>query len=235
MPSPTEPVSELRRIPIRDNGEPLVDFVELCPALYWTPRHPVFEYQRFRLARKSVAEMLAAASGRLPAGIRLALVEGWRPPEIQRQMHAATRDRMRAQHPEWPPAYLSRMANQFSAPMDTRVPPPHTTGGAVDLHLVGEDDQPLDFTSPYPILDARGAPAAAKGLTPEAERNRALLREVLGATGLTNYPSEWWHWSYGDQGWAYRGGHPAALYAAIEPAGLAEADMRFRPYETPGW
>ena len=41
----------------------------------------------------------------------------------------------------------------------------------------------------------------------------------MSSTGLTNYPSEYWHWSYGDQGWAYRGGHPAALYGMIEPPG----------------
>ena len=39
---------------------------------------------------------------------------------------------------------------------------------------------------------------------------------ALGAAllegGLTNYPSEYWHWSYGDQGWAYRTGANQALY-----------------------
>jgi D-alanyl-D-alanine dipeptidase len=45
---------------------------------------------------------------------------------------------------------------------------------------------------------------------------------MLGA-GITNYPSEYWHWSYGDQGWAYRGGEPNALYGAITPAGWTPA------------
>jgi D-alanyl-D-alanine dipeptidase len=234
-PSPDEPVSALRRVPVRDNGEPLVDFMERCPGLYWSPRHPVFDYRRFRLARRSVAEMLAAAAARLPSGTRLAIVEGWRPPAIQRQMHQETRRRMQAEHPEWSARHLSRMANRFSAPMDLRVPPPHTTGGAVDVHLVDEQGQVLDFQSPYSLLDPAGAPAFPKGLSPEAERNRALLREAMASAGFTNYPSEWWHWSYGDQGWAYRGGHPAAHYAAIEPEGLADADFTFRPHEKPGF
>lgn len=234
-PSPEEPVSELRHVPIRENGEPLVDFVEACPSLYWVPRHPVFAYQRVRLIRQGVSKRLCAAAGALPPGIRLAIVEGWRPPAVQRQMHAETRRRISAEHPEWSPRHLSRVVNRFSAPMDPRVPPPHTTGGAVDLHLIREDGELLDFVSPYDLMDPRSAPADAKGLSAEAQRNRALLRAVLEPTGLTNYPSEWWHWSYGDQAWAYRGGHPHALYAAVQPEGLEGIDFTLRPHETPGY
>jgi zinc D-Ala-D-Ala dipeptidase len=234
-PLPDEPVAELRRVPIRENGEPLVDLGELTPKLYWAPRHPVFEYRRYRLGRKRVVEMLAAAAERLPAGLRLAVVECWRPPAIQEAMHAATRERLRAEHPDWPEARLEREADRFSAPMDEHAPPPHTTGGAADVHLIDGAANVLDFTGPYALTDPAGAPAFAEGLSPEAERNRALLREVMGAAGFTNYPAEWWHWSYGDQGWAYRGGHPHALYGAVNPEGLEDADFSFRVRETPGW
>jgi len=234
-PSPEEPVSEMRRVPTRDNGEPLVSLDEAGPSLYWVPRHPVFDYTRFQLARQSVVRMLADAASRLPAGVRLGVVEGWRPPEIQRRMHEETRRRLRSEHSEWSAGYLSRVANRFSAPMDRRAPPPHTTGGAVDVHLCDANGEPLDFASPYTLLDPRQAPAQARGLSPEAERNRALLREAMLAAGFTNYPSEWWHWSYGDQGWAYRGGHPCAFYAAIEPEGLAEADLSLTPHAEPGY
>lgn len=232
--SPDEPVSAMRRILIQDNGERLVDFAEGHPKIYWTPRHPVFDYQRFRLIRETPARMLAEAAERLPDGIRLAIVEGWRPPAIQQAMHAATRTRLRREHPNWTPAHLSRVANRFSAPMDRHAPPPHTTGGAVDLSLVDGQGQVLDFISPYSLMDRDSAPAFAKGLSPEAARNRALLREVLLAAGFTNYPAEWWHWSYGDQGWAYRDDHPHALYAATQPHDLDGADFSFKPWENPG-
>src|SRR5438045_460419 len=104
--SPDEPSSLLRRIPIHDNGEPLVDFVELCPEIIWVDRHPVFEYHRFRLARRSLAEKLAAAATSLLEGIRLVIVECWRAPAIQQQMHAETRKRLRGEHPEWSETYL---------------------------------------------------------------------------------------------------------------------------------
>ncbi|MFN3648688.1 MAG: M15 family metallopeptidase [Armatimonadota bacterium] len=233
--SAAEPTSELRRISIHENGEPLVDFMELCPALCWVSRHPVFDYERFRLLRRTPTEMLACAQERLPQGIRLAVVEGWRPPEIQRRMHEETRARLRREHPEWSDRHLAREANRFSAPMDRRVPPPHTTGGAVDVHLVDEAGEILDFISPYDLMDRRGAPRDARGLSPEARRNRKLLQEVMEAAGLTNYPSEWWHWSYGDQGWAYRGRHPRAVYGATEPPDLAGRDFTLHPRKEPGW
>lgn len=233
--SPEEPVSAMRPIPIRETGEPLVDFADAHPRIHWVARHPVFDYQRVRLIRATPARMLAQAAERLPRGRRLAVVEGWRPPEIQQAMHRATRERLRREHPDWTAAHLSRVANRFSAPMDRHVPPPHTTGGAVDLHLVDERGEMLDFISPYGLMDRKGAPAFAKGLSPDAERNRELLREVLLAAGFTNYPAEWWHWSYGDQGWAYRGDHPHALYGPIEPPDLEGADFTFQPRKDPGW
>ena len=123
--SPDEPSSALRRIPIRDNGEPLVDLLLPGSRLYWVPRHPVFAYERFRLLRAGAAERLARAAEGLPNGWQLAVVEGWRHPEFQRQMHAATRARFQKQHPEWSAQQLSRAANRFSAPMERRAPPPH--------------------------------------------------------------------------------------------------------------
>lgn len=98
---------------------------------------------------------------------------------------------------------------------DDRYPPPHTTGGAVDLFLrrAGESE-PLDVTSPFP-WDETSAPTAMRGLTEGAQANRRLLVQALEATGLTNYVGEWWHWSYGDSGWALRVGAQKAIYDRI--------------------
>lgn len=232
---PEEPVSALRGIPIHDNGEPLVDFVERCPEIVWVERHPVFDYHRYQLARSSVADMLGRVAAALPYGIRLAVVEGWRPPEIQRHMHEATRGRLRAAFPDWDAATLQREVERFSAPMDEHAPPPHTTGGAVDVHLIGPDGEPLDLTSPYELLDGEAAPMSAPGLSDTALRHRTILREAMESAGFTNYPSEFWHWSYGDQAWAYRGRHPAAHYAAIQPESTVDAEFTFTVRDSPGF
>jgi D-alanyl-D-alanine dipeptidase len=216
-PSPTEPVSQLRRVKIVECGEPLVDFLRTCPDLFLD--RPRFRYRRETLLRESVAARLCRADGLLPPGFRLAVIEGWRPPYIQRRMYRTLRDRFRAEHPDWSETMLTRMVNRYSAPMNTRVPPPHTTGGAIDLMLADTSGRPLDLTSPYDPGDSRGFAFDAPNLSPEARRHRDILAEALLQTGLTNYPSEFWHWSYGDQGWAYRGGHPNAIYGAITPPG----------------
>ena len=42
------------------------------------------------------------------------------------------------------PVALRRIVNRFSAPPDHRVPPPHITGGAVDLQFSTSEGVPLD-------------------------------------------------------------------------------------------
>jgi D-alanyl-D-alanine dipeptidase len=39
----------------------------------------------------------------------------------------------------------------------------------------------------------------------------------MRATGFVNYPTEWWHWSYGDRYWAYALGKRIAFFGAASP------------------
>lgn len=54
----------------------------------------------------------------------------------------------------------------------------------------------------------------------QAQRNRRILYWVMrGAllgddTGFVVNPTEWWHWSYGDQLWAQLTDAPEAFYTA---------------------
>lgn len=67
--------------------------------------------------------------------------------------------------------------------------------------------------------DKTSAPTRRKGLSVDAQKNRDLLIRILEATWLTNYAGEWWHWSYGDSGWALRVGAPFAVYDRL-PEGV---------------
>ena len=207
----------MRKIPIIESGEPMVNFMEFCPDLLFDA--PRFEYRREQLVRKSVAEKLCAANASLPNGLKFAIIEGWRPPFIQKRMYLAIEARWRRVHPDWTEARIRRSVNQFSAPMDKKAPPPHTTGGAVDLMLAHDDGTLLDHITPYLYRDPKGSITKAPGLSPVAQKTRDIMEAVLLPTGMTNYPSEFWHWTYGDQGWAYRGRHPHAIYGPITPDG----------------
>ena len=48
-------------------------------------------------------------------------------------------------------------------------------------------------------------------------QNRAQLIEIMSHQGFVNYPTEWWHWSYGDRYWAYQTRQTNAIYATSEP------------------
>ncbi len=211
-----EPLTKLRSVPIRENGEPLVDPRPLSSRIHFAAKHPKFaEMPRSPKVRKTVAQMLAYAAELLPAGIDLQIIEGFRPLAQQRFMYEQLKSEFAGRHPEWNKSTLHRMTNTMSAPPDDRCPPPHSTGAAIDLCLIDAQTQELlDMTSPLK-WDETSAPTAVKGLSPEAVANRKILIDALTAAGLTNYAGEWWHWSYGDSGWALRVGARQAVYDRI--------------------
>ena len=57
----------------------------------------------------------------------------------------------------------------------------------------------------------------------EARTNRRLLYWVMTEAGFANNPTEWWHYSWGDQLWARLMGRPHAHYGACIPHGLVDA------------
>jgi D-alanyl-D-alanine dipeptidase len=208
-----EPLTKLRAVPIADNGEPLLDPRSLSRRLHFAAQHPKFpDMTRTPNVRRSVAEKLAQAAELLPDGIDIQIIEGFRPLAQQRFMYEQIKAEYAGRHPEWSRATLHRMTNILSAPPDDPCPPPHTTGGAVDLTLIQlPSGDLLDMVSPLE-WDEASAPTRTPGLSPEAQANRKLLIDTLEKTGLTNYTGEWWHWSYGDSGWALRVRAPHALY-----------------------
>lgn len=217
MSDPSEPTCLLRFVPIVENGDPLVDYLAEGVLLDDADR---FRYRRERFMRKGLYDRLVAADAALrPGGHRLMILEGWRAPHIQRRMYLAVERRFRATYPELCEEALREIVETFSAPMNVEVPPPHTTGGAVDLALSTLAGERLDVTAPFHVYDEAAYPFDTPGLDPEIRGLRDVMAEALVGAGVTNYPSEYWHWSYGDQGWAYRGGHPHAHSAAIAPAG----------------
>ncbi|HXH61676.1 MAG TPA: M15 family metallopeptidase [Fimbriimonadaceae bacterium] len=213
--SPAEPVTDLKKVKIVECGEPLVDYLDLCPDL--VKASPVFDYHYEHVVRETVAGMLCRAAKALPKGYRLGVLEGWRPHHIQRRMYQRTWNRFKEQHPDWSDIKLRRVANRYTAPLNDRVPPPHSTGGAVDLFLLDDALNELDMRSPFERFDRRAFHTDAKGLSPKAQEHRRIFASALREGGLTNYPSEFWHWSHGDQGWAYRTGADNAIYGVTEP------------------
>ena len=134
-------------------------------------------------------------------------------------------------------AAIGAEVGRFWAPPseDPATPPPHSTGAAVDLTLAGHEDPPsqgeagegapgkvhqLDLGAPIDAIGAVSEPdhfAAAALADPSSgaarwHGRRQLLRQVMETAGFVQHPNEWWHFSLGDQLWAWRTGAKAARY-----------------------
>jgi len=194
--------------------------------------------------RAAVGAKLVGVNARLAGlGVALYLFDAWRPQAIQRYFHD-----------EWFPAYLkSRSPHLAGAALLDEVekywaapsagpssPAPHATGGAVDLTLMfRETRQPLYMGGIFDDLtraawtDGFEPDLLSVGETPsmsdeEARANRRLLYWAMTEAGFANNPTEWWHYSWGDQLWARLTNERAAIYGACDPL----APQRLKGLET---
>jgi len=169
----------------------------------------------WRLLREPVLERLVDAAERLPRDLRLVVVEGYRPAALQATYFEGYREWLRAEDPSRSDAELHRLASRYVSPPEVA---PHTAGAAVDVTLRGADDVELDLGCPVNASpeDSDGrCYTAHPDVVGEALLLRRALAAALGGAGLVNYPTEWWHWSYGDRYWAYATGAERALYGPL--------------------
>jgi D-alanyl-D-alanine dipeptidase len=190
---------EVSAVPVRECSEPLTalggSFGPCCA-----------------LVRVSVARRLALARDALPRGVGLRVVDGYRTAAAQRAIISSYAAQLRTAHPAIGAAALERLSSRFVAPLAVA---PHVAGAAADLTLVDSSGRELDLGTPVDATPEQSEGACyfdAPQVSRQARANRELLAQVLRGAGLVNYPTEWWHWSYGDRYWALVTGAPAARY-----------------------
>lgn len=203
-----EPIKALDRIRETDNGEPLVDIRLVAPDVH------IMRPQVIPWCRESVAAMLREAASRLPKQYRFGIIEAWRPLLRQRRIFEFVYKCAEEAFPGRSPASLKRTTCRFVAPVDHPAPPGHSTGAAIDVNLLDESLEPVDVTSPYTRFVASAT--YTLGLDPQAQEHRDLLVNTMLEAGFSNCRDEWWHYSYGDAGWAVRFGLDECFYGRIE-------------------
>jgi D-alanyl-D-alanine dipeptidase len=204
---------QIAAIRTADNGEPLLDLRDI-PDL-WLDERLRDETGAFARLRATVVERLVDAQARLPRGIRLLVVEGYRPRRLQESYFSGYQNELRERYRDWSAQRLRVEASKYVSPPEWA---PHGTGGAVDLTLCTEDRLELDLgtaVNDSPEASANACYTASTAICGAARRNRAMLWHALTEAGLVNYPTEWWHWSYGDRYWALRSGVPNTLYSPV--------------------
>lgn len=166
--------------------------------------------------------------------VELYIEDGHRPHKLQRYLRTEVFPKLiRDQNPGISERELEEKLNNLIAEptKDEKSPSPHDTGGAVDVVLRYKQDT-LDFVADTKVFFGNGDADISEAVFPdyyerclgrneEAEKarnnRRAFYAIMTGSafgkpTELQVNPTEWWHWSYGDQMWAKLSGKPAAVY-----------------------
>ena len=224
-----------QKVPIQECGEPiapipLAQFAVVAPHPYAVLGAPYGDLSPYFL-RQGVLQKLIQAQDHLQAqrpGWRLQIFDAYRPVAVQQFMVTYTfeqlaqaegldvtalsqrdRDRIKAQ-------VLTFWAMPSSNPA---MPPPHSTGAAVDLTVANAQGKSLDMGSDIDEISPRSYPDHfAHSADPDQQRyhqHRHLLTAAMVAAGFCQHPNEWWHFSWGDQLWAWQTGK-IARYGSVQ-------------------
>ncbi|UZI26994.1 M15 family metallopeptidase [Streptomyces sp. VB1] len=202
-------------VPVHECGERLTD-VRRDGSLLVDERKWQDSAGAFAHLREGVLDRLLKAQTQLPQGMRLLFVEGYRPPSLQRRYFDEYAAQLRAEHPEWGAEQVRSAASRYVSPPEIA---PHSAGAAVDLTLADDGGRELDMgtrMNASPEESAGACYTEADNISDEARSHREILGTALTAAGLVNYPTEWWHWSYGDRYWALQTGGAVAHYGPVE-------------------
>jgi D-alanyl-D-alanine dipeptidase len=213
-----------QQIPIEECGEPLVliptaEFAVVTPHPYQAIGAPYSQRSPYWL-RQSVVTALLNAQVTLQqqrSGWRIQIFDAYRPISVQQFMVDYTAQELaRQQGQEFSALSASLQAvimsevYQFWAlpSLDPHTPPPHSTGAAVDITLVDAAGQVVDMGSPIDEVSERSHPDYFQQQSHPSNQiihiHRMLLRDVMDRAGFAPHPNEWWHFSLGDQLWAWQ-------------------------------
>jgi D-alanyl-D-alanine dipeptidase len=212
-----------QKIKIRECGEPLVaippsEFDLALPSAYvkcgadYQGKSPYY-------LRQGVLHNLRKAKEKLQEiqpDWQLKIFDAYRPINVQQHMvdytfNSICLDRQLEPQqltPEEKDRIHQEVYQIWAIPSDNPLtPPPHSTGAAIDLTLMTKKGQEIDMGGKIDDLPPNCYPDYyAHSDNPheqEYHRHRSLLGQIMNYAGFRRHPHEWWHFSYGDQLWAW--------------------------------
>ena len=222
------------KIPINDNGDKLI---AIPSCLKFLDPHPYFHLGAPYKDKTSIWKLREEVLNRLVKvndylilknSFYLLIYDSWRPLEVQEFMFKrafllecekldidASLKNMKSY-----PYILKKVEKFWAYPsFDSRCPPPHSTGGALDVCLSDKEGNLVEMGSTVDQMDETSNPDFYANIKNEEaiiwDSRRNLLREIMTKFGFAQHPNEWWHFSYGDQLWAWKNKRPNALYGKI--------------------
>lgn len=210
-------------IPILECGEPLVpipleNFAVASPHPYQILGANYGERSPYYL-RKSVLDSLTLAQANLQKhhpGWRIQIFDAYRPVEVQQFMVDYTFAQL-VQEQNLNLAELTETQKQkiweqvyefWAVPnLNPTTPPPHSTGAAVDVTLTLDTGKIVDMGGEIDEISQRSHPNyyanSTNPLQQQYHFHRQLLYDVMHEAGFQRHLNEWWHFSLGDQMWAW--------------------------------
>lgn len=229
------------KIPIKENWknniEKLVDLREIGIAwynYYHLGRNPPYYHSipwsiPYLLIREGIANKLININSLLEViWLELYLFDAYRPIKVQNYFYLNwvpkyLKNKYTFKNEEWinkeVKKYWSRWVQDNNELKDNI--PPHSTGAAVDLTLRDKTTGILlemgtifDDTTKYSHIDYFEKKDLSKMNFSEevALSNRRILFHAMSSEWFAYHPREWWHYSFGDQIWAYINKEENAIY-----------------------
>ena len=205
--------------PVTDNQEAMVT-IEESATLFSRPDDSSYGgkilvreqvLQRLQTAAKIIYEQSKQTYG-------LLVVDGFRPYAVQQRYFKEVEEEVRAR--------LGSAANDKDVWYETTKwvadpdgLPPHSTGGAVDCTLCTLDGTSVLMGSHWSGSDERLHPTWSSEVEVVFQERRVCLYDAMTGAGFVNLPTEWWHYSFGDQYWALVTGNDHALYGRVAESG----------------
>jgi len=210
-------------IPIIECYEPLIDIKDYQQLKYGDPPECELTKECYTKLRQSVFEKLCHAQTDLPNGWHFRLYEGFRSRKVQQMLFAQEFSRVVARYPN--DSYekqfyeTTRLVSPVKNLDGSCNIPPHNTGGAVDIEIINENGELVDMgmaVKDWCWVQPEICLTDCDLISKEAKKNRTLLLEIMQAHDFINYPTEWWHFSYGDRYWAYHQPVRQAIYGSAD-------------------
>lgn len=208
---------------IRENNEPLVDLSKLDFILEPTYFNQGFSNDKRMFLREGVAKKLEEIQKELKI-YKLKIWDGFRSRVVQNNIYQKFWNELRQQHPDWDNEKLKIEVGVFiTVATDTKMIPPHATGGAVDLTLVNLEGKEINLGTHFDHFGTKAHSAYfdENDIDNMVRRNRILLREAMFSKDFIEYSDEWWHFDYGNQLWAMELHKPYAIYGEAPTPKLA--------------
>lgn len=223
----------IKKVKIHDTGEPMVDLEKIdnrrIRSLETLSSRYDFVYPEHSMVRKGVYLRLLRMLEILPEDVGIAYSKGFKPLSQQKESFDAAMRAELSNNKSPREAYKSALQS-VSTFIDNI--PAHSTGGAIDMMLfrIKEKKVVLLDMGAYGANAGEQSETFARDTTPLQRRNRMMLLKAAVEAGFVNSGFTWWHFSYGDQVWAFINKNSAAIYGMIESGDTHLAHMSKKQY-----